>query len=154
MPIVQSIRDLIGGTRTPGNEVTRVARYIVLAETTGGFTIPDPGAGLPLSDHHFPGIKAPGVVSGIHAVIFYRTSHAGKPAFSVRLNNTRLTQHTFTEDGPRSWHEIIVPNALRAEANELTFAVSGDGSVTFSDVVILYTSDKLTIVKEPVLDPG
>ena len=47
-----------------------------------------------------------------------------------------------------------MPNALRAEDNELTFAVSGDGSVTFSDVVILYTSDKLTIVKEPVLDPG
>jgi len=39
---------------------------------------------------------------------------------------------------------------LRAQNNELIFAVSGDGAVTFGDVVILYTSDELT-VKIPIV---
>jgi hypothetical protein len=50
----------------------------------------------------------------------------------------------------RSWHEIIparVPSGstLRAQNNELIFGVSGDGAVTFGDVVILYTSNELIV---------
>jgi hypothetical protein len=71
----------------------------------------------------------------------------------VRLNSTRLTEQTLSTPGPHTWHEIVLAGALKAEANELTFAVSGEGSVTFSDVVILYTANQLTvrIHREPVL---
>ena len=47
--------------------------------------------------------------------------------------------------------KIIPPNILTATDNELIFNNPDAGSVTFSDVVILYTSDKLTISKPPVL---
>ncbi len=134
-------------------EEPEVARYVTLAASAGGFTIPDPAAELPLSDRHFPGIDAPGLINGSLPVIFFRTAHTGSPSFSVRLNSTRLTQHTFTDSGPHSWHEIIPAGALRPEDNELTFAVSGDGNVRFGDVVILYKSNKLTVRKPPVLAP-
>ena len=72
---------------------------------------------------------------------------------SLRLNSSNLTRHTFTDANPRSWHELIPSGALQAEGNELTFAVNGDGSVQFTDVVILYTSNQLTIKTPPVLSP-
>lgn len=140
-------------------EEPEVARYVTVAGTAGGFTVPDPGAGLPLSDRHFQGIDAPGLVAGPQPVIFFRTHHSGTPSFSVRLNATRLAQFTFgphSPAGPNGWHEIIPAGALKPAANELTFAVSGDGAVQFGDVVILYTSNRLTVRRrlEPVLDPG
>jgi hypothetical protein len=39
---------------------------------------------------------------------------------------------------------------LKAQNNELIFAVSGNGAVTFGDVVILYTSNEVT-VKVPIV---
>ncbi len=57
----------------------QVARYITLAESAGGFTIPDPAAELPLSDRHFQDIDAPGLVNGSLPVIFFRTAHTGTP---------------------------------------------------------------------------
>jgi hypothetical protein len=130
-------------------EQTRVARYVALAETAGGFTVPDPTSGS--SDRHFQPIEFPGLIESA-SVIFYRTRHTGRPSFSVRINEASLTRYTFTNDDPpeRSWHEIIparVPNGstLRAQNNELIFGVSGDGAVTFGDVVILYTSNELTV---------
>jgi hypothetical protein len=85
-------------------------------------------------------------------VIFYRTRHTGKPHISVRLNSTPLTQYTFVGDDPpeRCWHEIIPAGALLPRDNELTFNISGAGTVIFGDVVILYTSNELT-VKKPVV---
>ena len=76
---------------------------------------------------------------------------------SVRLNQTRLTQHTFADEdtAPRSWHEIVPAGALRPTGNELTFAASSDdprkNSVIFSDVVILYTSNRLTVTRPRVV---
>jgi hypothetical protein len=135
-------------------EQTRVARYVALAETAGGFTVPDPTSGI--SDRHFQPIEFPGLIESA-SVIFYRTRHTGRPSFSVRINEASLTRYTFTNDDPpeRSWHEIIparVPDGstLRAQNNELIFGVSGDGAVTFGDVVILYTSNELT-VKIPIV---
>jgi hypothetical protein len=87
------------------------------------------------------------------SVIFFRTRHTGRPRFSVRINEASLTRYTFTDDDPpeRSWHEIIPDGStLRAQNNELIFGVSGDGAVTFGDVVILYTSNELT-VKIPIV---
>jgi hypothetical protein len=141
-------------TRALFFEEPMVGRYVALAETAGGFTVPDPA--FPISDRHFHPIEFPGVVESA-AVIFFRTRHTGKPTFTVRINDARLTQYTFTDRDPpeRSWHEIIpagtpAGSTLRAQNNELTFGVSGDGAVTFGDVVILYTSNELTI-KIPIV---
>lgn len=146
--LVSRIRDTLG--RLFFNEETRVARFTVLAESAGGFTIPHSGG---INDRHFLDINAPGVVPQLLPVIFFRTLHSGRPSFSVRLNAEQLTQHTFADDGPHSWHEIVPVGALKAEGNELVFAVVGEGSVRFSDVVILYTSSELTIKTPPVLTP-
>ena len=134
-------------------EQTRVARYVALPETAGGFTVPDRSG---ISDRHFQPIEFPGLIESA-SVIYYRTRHTGRPSFSVRINQATLTRFTFTDDDPpeRSWHEIIparVPggSTLSAQNNELVFAVSGSGAVTFGDVVILYTSNELT-VKIPIV---
>lgn len=134
-------------------EEPEVARYIAVAGTAGGFQLPDPSG---ISDRHIQQIQAPGVVSGLASVIFYRTRHNERPRFSVRLNATSLTQYTFVAADPpeRSWHEIIPAGALKAQDNELIFNVSGGGRVIFGDVVIMYTSNELTVRKPLVLSPG
>lgn len=126
-----------------------VARYIALPRTADGFQLPDASG---INDRHFQEIHAPGLLSGSVPVIFFRTRHTGKPHISVRLNSTPLTQYTFVGDDPpeRSWHEIIPAGALKPRDNELTFNISGSGTVIFGDVVILYTSNELT-VKKPVV---
>jgi hypothetical protein len=43
------------GTQTIVFEQTTVARYVAVAETAGGFTIPSPD--FPLSDRHIEGIE-------------------------------------------------------------------------------------------------
>lgn len=142
----------ITGNQTLFLEQTRVARQVALAETAGGFTVPDASGS---SDHHFFGIELPGVIES-PAAIFYRTRHTGKPSFTVRINDATLTQYTFTDADPpeRTWHEVIparVPSGpvLKAQNNELVFGVGG-GSVIFGDVIILYTSNELT-VKIPII---
>ena len=129
-------------------EETRVTRYVALDETAAGFTIPDPAQ--PLSDRHFHPIEFPGVIE-VAAVIMFRTRHSGGARFTVRINQERLTQYAFRNDDPpeRCWHEIIPARGpagptLRAHNNELTFGVS-EGTVTFGDVVILYTSNEATV---------
>jgi hypothetical protein len=131
-------------------EETRVARYVTVAGSENGITVPDAGG---ISDRHIQGIHAPGLVP-VPAVILFRTRHNQAPSFSVRLNATRLTAETLQGEGPRTWHEIIPAGALRSADNELTLAVTGDGSVTFSDIVILYTSDELTVKRPLVVSPG
>jgi hypothetical protein len=142
----------ITGRQTIVLEETRVARYVALAGTAGGFAVPDASGS---SDRHFFGIELAGVIESPSA-IFYRTRHTGRPSFSVRINDATLTQFTFTDADPpeRSWHEIIparVPSGptLKAQNNELIFGVS-NGTVIFGDVVILYTSNELTI-KIPIV---
>jgi hypothetical protein len=138
-------------------EEPEVARYVTLGESAGGFTIPDPAASLPLSDRHFRDIDAPGLIPRSLPVIFFRTAHTGSPQFGVRLNTTPLTQQTVSQAGPHAWHEIVPAGALKPEDNELTFSVQGEGNVTFSDVVILYQSNQLTVrrpLPDQVLDPG
>lgn len=74
----------------------------------------------------------------------------------MRLKATHLTQYTFVAANPpeRSWHEIIPANAFKPQDNELTFSVSGQGTVIFGDVVILYTSNELTVRKPLVFTQG
>lgn len=138
-------------------EEPEVARFVTVAESASGFKIPDPAALS--SDRHIQGIHAPGLINGSLPVIFFRTTHTRSPSpslspsFSVRLNLTHVTQQTLSDAGPHSWHEIVPAGTLKPENNELTFAVTGDGSVTFSDVVILYKSNKLTVKRPSVVSP-
>jgi hypothetical protein len=135
-------------------EEPEVVRYIALAGTGGGFQLPDPGSGQ--SDRHIQQIHAPGLLSSSAPVIFFRTRHIERPRLSVRLNATPLTQYAFVGADPpeRAWHEIIPAGVLKAQDNELTFAVSGDGTVIFGDVVIMYTSNEVTVRKPLILTPG
>jgi hypothetical protein len=133
-------------------EETRVSRYVVLPDSVGGVTAPGEAPGV-IGSQWAPRFDAPGIVMGVHAVIFFGAKPETEAArFSVRLTRSpeHLMMHTFTDSSPHSWHQIIRPNILTALDNELIFDVSDAGKVTFSDVVILYTSDKLTITKPPV----
>jgi hypothetical protein len=90
-----SILGQLGNVISLFYEEIEVARYIVLAESAGGgFSIPD-AAGI--SDHHFLDIEAPGLLQGSSPVIFFRTTHAGSPLMSVRLNDAQLIVHTFAD---------------------------------------------------------
>jgi hypothetical protein len=143
------LRPLFGTVFPLFYEEARVTRYIVLPESVGGFTIPNPDTLI--NDLHADPFDAPGLVPGSLPVIFLgSTPHTAKASFDVFLENpmTQLITHTFAaESAPHDWHKVIPPNALKPEGNQLTFAVS-EGSITFSDVVILYTSNQLT-VKRP-----
>ena len=135
-------------------EEPEVARYLAIGGTGGGFQLPDPASGS--SDRHIQQIHAPGLLSSRAPLIFFRTRHTGRPRFSVRLNATHLTQYTFVNPDPpeRTWHEIIPTGALKVQDNELIFSVSGDGAVIFGDVVIMYTSNELTVRKPLVFTQG
>jgi hypothetical protein len=126
-------------------EVTQVARYHAFQGTAAGFALPDSES----TDRHFF-FSLPGAIA-LPAVIYYRTRHTGKPAFSVRINDATLTQYTFVDgdEAERTWHEIIPASTnagptLRADNNELVF-FARDGSVVFGDVVIVYTSNQTSI---------
>jgi hypothetical protein len=130
-------------------EEVQVARYLPLSESVGGITIPDPGSGI--NDRHLQ-FDVPGLVEGSHAVVFLGTTpHSAEVSFTVRLNNlAHLVKHTVTEGRIQSWHAVTPPGALKPVKNELVLAVSGEGSMTFSDVFILYTSNQLTVKKPNV----
>jgi hypothetical protein len=126
-------------------EATQVARYRAFPETAQGFTLPNSQS----TDRHVF-FSLPGAIA-LPAMIYYRTRHFGKPAFSVRINDFTATQYTFVDgdEAERTWHEIIpaTTNAgptLRPDINELVF-FARDGSVVFGDVVIIYTSNQTTI---------
>jgi hypothetical protein len=135
-------------------EEPEVARYIAIPGTAGGFQLPDPASGQ--SDRHIQNIHAPGVLIGSAPVIFFRTRHKERPRLSIRLNETPLTQYTFVSADPpeRSWHEIIRIGALRPENNELIFSVSGEGTVVFGDVIIMYTANEVTVRKPLIFEQG
>lgn len=138
----------MSSVRTPEHltiEVTQVTRYRALEETAGGFALPDSES----TDRHFF-FSLPGAIA-LPAVIYYRTRHSGKPAFSVRINDATVTQYTFVDgdEAERTWHEVIPASTnagptLRPDSNELVF-FARDGSVVFGDVVIVYTSNQTTV---------
>lgn len=151
MPIIRSIVNRIGTVADFFFDEPEVARYVTVAETLGGITIPDPESGI--NDRHFTHLGAPGLLNGSIPIFFFRTKHTGRPRYSIRLNSTTLIIHTFADDSPQSWHIFIPPGALRTQFNELVLNVSGDGNVIFSDVAILYRSNELTVRRPIVLSP-
>ena len=146
MSIIQSIFNTIGGVAGLFFEEPEVARYIVLAETLSGITVPHPEGANSVD---FRNINAPGLISGSFPVLFFTTRHEGRAEFSVRLNNTTLIRRYPLENGVRTWHKFIPPGALKTQYNELVLSLqSGSkGKVIFADMFILYKSNELTVTK-------
>lgn len=135
----------------PTFEEPNVARFLVVPGSDAGFLIPSDQN--PLSDRHIPGLDAPGVVPGMPAVLFFRTEYTKGTRFSVRLNASFEFQFEADEAAAKSWHELIAPGVLREQDNELTLAVGSGGQAIFSEIVLLYTSNKLTVTRPIVLEP-
>ena len=150
MSILDTLANRIDSLGSLFLEETEVARYVTVAGSDPGFTIPGPSSG---SDHHVQAIHLPGLVVGQLPVLFFRTAHTGSPELSIRMNATTVFRLRLPDGERHAWHEILPAGALRAQDNEMVLGVAGDGSVTVSDVVILYTSSKLTVRREPVLTP-
>lgn len=63
----------------------------------------------------------------------------GDVVLSADLNGRLLFQQPLTTMPERSWHEVISTGGIvAATGNDLTLAVSGQGKVTVSDVVLFY----------------
>jgi hypothetical protein len=140
---------------------TDVARLQTVTEALGAIIVPDPGTGS--SDLQIEGVNVPGLVGGTIAVLFYRAVARGNGTFHVRVQSangtTQPTEHTIPafDGGALSCQEVLPAGLLTAENNSLIFAVSSDtggGSVTFSEVAILYKSNQLTVPRQPVLTQG
>lgn len=142
----------------PDFQAPDVARLVTAPQSVGGFTVHGIDGSNQPNDREID-IQTPGLVDGTVAVIFYRTTHTGNGSFHVRVNVMQTTEHTYSDSdrGPFSWQETIPAGVLISEnkapgSNQLFFAVSSDstGNVTFSDVAILYKSNKLTVRVPPV----
>ena len=128
-------------------QVTRVARFVTIA----GGSVPDANG---LSDRHIQDITLPGLVPNAPAVIWYRaTPSSAQSRFSFRVNNRPLTARSSDTGGPYSWHEVLPSGTLKPDKNEITLGVS-EGAVQFSDIVIMYYSDRTTVTQEPVISTG
>ncbi len=134
-------------------EEPELTRYICIAETLGGLSIPEPEN--PISDRHFTGIKAPGLIDQSIPILYFRTKHSGMPTYSIRINSTQVIRHTFTDDLEQTLHIFIPPNALKIDENELVINVSPipeNGAVVFSDIAIFYRSNKVNISRKLSLE--
>jgi len=156
--------NITGTAQPPVPEQTSVTRYVALADTAGGFELPDPLSTPPgSSDREFCQIALPGVTA-VPAVIYFRTRRYGTPGFSVSINEASLIQYTFVDADPpeQSWHHII-PATLRdgptlwAQDNQLIFDIqigeNPSASLVIGDVVIFYTSNELNIEAPITFEP-
>lgn len=135
----------------PTYEEPNVARFLVVPGSDAGFLIPSDAH--PLGDLHIQGLDAPGVAPGMPAMLLFRTQYTKGARFSVRLNSSSEFMFHAEESAARSWHELVAPGVLREQDNELVLAVAPDGQVIFSEIAILYTSNKLTVSRPIVLEP-
>lgn len=135
----------------PTYEEPNVARFLVVPGSDAGFLVPSEDN--PLGDRHIQGLDAPGAAPGMPAVLLFRTQYTQGTRFSLRLNHSFEFQFHAVESAAKSWHELIAPGVLREQDNELVLAVSPDGQAIFSEIAILYTSNKLTVTRPIVLEP-
>lgn len=136
----------------PTYEEPNVTRLLVVPGSDGGFLIPSDAH--PLGDLHIQGLDAPGVAPGMPAILLFRTQYTRGARFSVRLNSSSEFRFQADESAAKSWHELLAPGVLREQDNELTLAVGPEGQVVFSEIAILYTSNKLTVTRPIVLEPS
>lgn len=153
MPSVQPRLSVNPRPGLPTFEEPSVARYLIVPGSDAGIVIPSEEN--PLSDRHILGLHAPGVVRSMPAVLLFRTEYSRNARFSVRINASSEFSFRADRHGAQSWHELISPGVLREEDNEMVLFVAADDDawVIFSEIAILYTSNKLTVTRPMVLDP-
>ena len=89
-------------------------------------------------DHDYPKFGAAGLGAG-RSILMFRVNPAGEAELKVTLNNAEVLTTTFSTDPQRSWHEVIDDGVLKDSDNVLTITRNdGSGSLTVSDVVMLY----------------
>lgn len=139
----------------PTVEEPSVARFLVVPGSDAGFLITQQAPFF--GNLSLENLDAPGLVAGMPAVLFFRTQYTKGARFQVRLNQAQFEfRFHATEAASKSWHELISPGVLRQDNNQLFLFVApdDDGQVIFSEIAILYTSNKLTVSRPIVLDPG
>lgn len=116
------------------------AQFIAIRDNL--FIIPDPVTGL--NDAHIQDIHFADLDATRTAIMAFRIKAKGTVRLTMRFNsNGHFIDYKFdppepASTRPRSWHEVFDGKDLMAKNNELTIAVSGEGSVELSDVVVLY----------------
>jgi hypothetical protein len=112
--------------------MARIADFVAIQDH--GSTLPHPQTGS--RNVRFPPFDAPDV-SGAPAILAFKVESAGDVVLSATLNATLLFEQPFRTAPARSWHEVIsTPGLVRAAENRLGLTVTGQGSVTVSDVVL------------------
>ena len=112
--------------------MARIADFVAIQDH--GSTIPHPQTGS--KNVHFPPFGAPDV-SGAPAILAFRVESKGDVVLSGTLNGTLLFEQPLKTTPVRSWHEVISTSGLvLATGNNLTLSVTGQGSVTVSDLVL------------------
>jgi len=107
--------------------------YTVIQDTS--VTLPKSNGDI---DHDYPKFGAAGLAGG-RPILMFRVNPAGTAELKVTLNNSDVLTQTFDTDPQRSWHEIIDDGVLKESDNVLTITRNdGSGSLTVSDVVVLY----------------
>jgi hypothetical protein len=89
-------------------------------------------------DHDYPKFGAAGLADG-RSILMFRVNPDNTAELVVSLNGTNVVTQTFDTEPQRSWHEVIDDGVLKDSDNILTITRnSGSGSLTVSDVVVLY----------------
>lgn len=137
----------------PTFEEPNVARFLVVPGSDAGFLVSNNAPSL--GTITIRNLDAPGLVPGLPAVLYFRTEYTKGARFQVRLNASPEFRFRADEAAAKSWHELIGPGVLREENNEITLFVApeDDGQVIFSEIAILYTSNRLTVTRPIVLEP-
>lgn len=136
----------------PTFEEPNVARFLVVPGSDAGFLIT-----RDVGTRDFQNLDAPGLVPGLPAVLYFRTQYTKAASFQIRLNTSQFEFRFHADEAAaKSWHELIGPGVLREENNQLflsNISADFDEQVIFSEIAILYTSNKLTVTRPIVLEP-
>jgi hypothetical protein len=97
-----------------------------------GSTIPHPQTGSREVRFTF---DAPDV-SAAPAILAFRLESTGDVVLRAHLNGTLLFEQPLKTTPVRAWHEIISTRIVQPTDNTLAMTVSGQGSVTVSDLVL------------------
>lgn len=139
----------------PTVEEPNVARFLVVPGSDAGFLISHKQGAL--GTRTIDNLDAPGVIPGLPAVLYFRTEYTNGARFHVRVNSSIEFEFRASEHAAKSWHELIKPGVLREQNNSITLFVAPDEGldeqVIFSEIAILYTSNKLTVTRPIVLEP-
>jgi hypothetical protein len=111
--------------------LARIADFVAIQDH--GSTLPHPETGS--KNVQFPSFNAPDV-SGGPAILAFRLESGGETVLSGTLNGILLFEQPLKATATRSWHEVISTSIVQAKGNKLALAVTGQGSVTVSDVVL------------------